>query len=64
MKQDSKNIDCSNPNAITAFSPEAHRIFRSTSLSLLQSDRFEHQESNYKKDKDRISLANEVDKNE
>ena len=26
-----KNIDANNPNAITAFSPEAHLIFRSAS---------------------------------
>ena len=55
-----KNIDHDNPNAITAFSPEAHLIFRSASLSLSQLDRSEHQESSCKVDKDTKHLSTEV----
>lgn len=56
-----KNIDINNRNAITAFSPEAHLIFRSASLFSKQQDQSGHQEQNCKKGKDMRSLSNEVE---
>lgn len=46
-----KNISIKNQNAITAFSPEAHLIFRSASLSLKQQGQYQHQEPKNNKDK-------------
>lgn len=52
-----KNIGDDNSNAITAFSPDAHLIFRATSLSLSQSDQFGRSEPSCITDKDKKCLS-------
>lgn len=55
------NIDFNNPDSITVFSPEAHLIFRSSSLSLMPQGQYQHQELKNKMDMKKQLLSTEVD---